>query len=169
MCVGKSFERSMASTFTDIVAAKKLASIKKAYKLNTTDKDEELSPEEERKLQEKIEKDENKRQKQKEKRQDQYEEREKEREKLRSRIRAKYELGTEEEQKIGKKKNKKKGDLREKDFYKYNKAMPDTKDKNNKEVDTTKEGESLKFSSMTQELANKKSDTKKDKEDCRIS
>lgn len=159
----------MASTFTDIVAAKKLASIKKAYKLNTANETEDLSPEEEKKLQEKIEKDANKRQKQKEKRQDQYEEREKQREKLRSRIRAKYELGSEEEQKIGKKKNKKKGDLREKDFYKYNKAMPDTIDKDKKDVNTRNEGESLKFSSMTQELANKKSDNKKDKEDCTIS
>ena len=159
----------MASTFTDIVAAKKLASIKKAYKLSDGGDSDELTLEEQRKLDKKIEKDHEKRLKQKEKREEQYSEREREREKLRSRLRAKYDIGTEKEQEIGKKKNKKKGDLREKDFYKYNKAMPDankTKDgKEKSELENTK-GESLKFSSNTQDLVDKQG---KDKTDCVIS
>ena len=159
----------MASKFTDIVAAKKLASIKKAYKLSEKD-EEELSPDEKKKLEKKVEKDQEKQLKKKEKREEQYSDREREREKLRSRLRAKYDLGTEEQQEIGKKKNKKKGELREKDFYKYNKAKPDSAAEKSTIDETdnpTKNGEkSMKFSSQTQELADKKG---KGKDDCTIS
>ena len=159
----------MASTFTDIVAAKKLASIKKAYKLPDGGDSDELTLEEQRKLDRKLEKETEKRLKQKEKREEQYSEREREREKLRSRIRAKYDIGTEKEQEIGKKKNKKKGDLREKDFYKYNKAMPDAnKKQDGSELESTK-SESLKFSSNMQNLADKQEGKGKDKTDCVIS
>lgn len=159
----------MASKLTDIIAAKKLASIKKAYKISEKD-EEELSPEERERLERKVEKTQNKQLKQKEKREEQYSEREREREKLRSRLRAKYDLGTEEQQEIGKKKNKKKGELREKDFYKYNKAKPDavisvdeTDNPSNSKNGTDK---SVNFSSKTQELVDKKA---KGKDDCTIS
>ena len=157
----------MATSFTDIVAAKKLASIKKAYKLSEKD-EEELSPEEKSKLERKVEKDQEKQLKKKEKREEQYSDREKEREKLRSRIRAKYDLGTEEQQETGKNKNKKKGELREKDFYKYNKAKPDAMPKDSRRgTDETDNSKTMTFSSKTQELVDKKS--KKSKEDCVIS
>eukprot|EP00111_Clytia_hemisphaerica_P018953 TCONS_00056047-protein len=160
----------MASTFTDIVAAKKLASIKKAYKLPDGGDSDELTLEEQRKLDRKVEKESEKRLKQKEKREEQYSDREREREKLRSRIRAKYDIGTEKEQEIGKKKNKKKGDLKEKDFYKYNKAMSETSSKKQEksELESTR-GESMKFSSNMENLADHQEGKGKDKTDCIIS
>ena len=157
----------MASKFTDIIAAKKLASIKKTYKISEKD-EEELSLEEKKRLEKKVEKNQEKQLKQKEKREEQYSEREREREKLRSRLRAKYDLGTEEQQEIGKKKNKKKGELREKDFYKYNKAKPDAVIVDETDNSSTnKSGDkSANFSSKTQELVDKKS---KGKDECTIS
>ena len=67
-----------------------------------------------------------------------------------------------------KEKNKKKGDLREKDFYKYNKAMPKANDRSPQSVDEEdNKGRTLNFSNKTQELA--ENPKGKGKEDCGIS
>jgi len=173
--------KKMASTLTSIVAAKKLSSIKKNYKLVTESNETQNSPETERKLKEKIEKDVNRREKQKQKREDLHQERDHEREKLRTKIRDKYGLNKDEPDNqpgdieknkmartfsIKKKESKK---LKEKDFYKYNKAMPSERGKKiEREIDDS--GKGATFATMSETLARKADeDNEKKKGDCIIS
>lgn len=168
----------MASTLTSIVAANKLSSIKKNYKLATESNEAQNSPETERKLKEKIEKDVHRREKQKQKRQDLHEERDHEREKLRTKIRDKYGLNKDEPDNSDIEKNKKtrtfsikkkeSKKLKEKDFYKYNKAMPSERGKKIEREDDI--GKGATFATMSETLARKADeDNEKKKGDCVIS
>ena len=160
----------MTDTLTGIIAKQKLASIKKNYKISA--KGEEASPESKRKLEEKIEKDINKREKEKQKREEMHQERDRQREKLRSKIKEKYGLEKSEnatETRNNKKKSKKKSKkLKEKDFYKYNKAMPDEKGKKKEhKEDELDSGKGAALSSVSTRLAEQ--NEKGDKSDCVLS
>jgi len=158
---------SMAS----IVAAKKMTSLKQRCKMKGIDPESD-SPETERKVKERMEKDLRKREAEKAKRGEKYEEREKQREKLRSRVRDKYNIpdpansskgGTTEKSKKSEKHQKK--DLREKDFYKYNKALPDER---GKKLDTEPEQSvGHNFATMSKQLAEQTPE--KSEKDCVIS
>lgn len=160
----------MTDTLTGIIAKQKLASIKKNYRVSV--KGEEASPESKRKLEEKIEKDVNKREKEKQKREEMHQKRERQREKLRSKVKEKYGLDKNEntmETRDNKKKSKKKSrKLKEKDFYKYNKAMPDEKGKKKEhKEDELDSGKGAALASVSTHLAEK--NEKADKNECVIS
>ena len=150
------------ATFTNIVAAKKLASIKKNYKL-TEKSERQNSPEAQRKLEKKIEKDVRKREKETQKREDLHEKRTIEREKFRSQIRDKYQIGGESKDATSVKKSKK--ELKEKDFHKYNKSVNKEKGKDTRFKKVEDTGRTSTFSRTTNQLAGKD----KDKSDCVIS
>ena len=159
----------MTDTLTGIIAKQKLASIKKNYRVSV--KGEEASPESKRKLEEKIEKDINKREKEKQKREEMHQERDRQREKLRSKIKEKYGLDKNEnvtETRDKKKSKKKSKKLKEKDFYKYNKAMPDEKGKKKEhKEDELDSGKGAALVSVSTRLAEKNEKT--DKNECVIS
>ena len=159
----------MTDTLTGIIAKQKLASIKKNYRVSV--KGEEASPESKRKLEEKIEKDINKREKEKQKREEMHQERDRQREKLRSKIKEKYGLDKDEnvtETRDKKKSKKKSKKLKEKDFYKYNKAMPDEKGKKKEhKEDELDSGKGAALVSVSTHLAEKNEKT--DKNECVIS
>ena len=154
----------MAASFTKIVADQKLAAIKKTMRTNP---DVDDSPEAQEKLKKRIEKEEKKQEKLKVKREESHRERTRQREKLRSTIRDKYQLsGSEKTETDGGKKDGKQKKLKEKDFYKYNKAMPSERGKKIERQEPEDKGIAASFATVAKIKAEK---AEQDKEKCIIS